>query len=96
MVVRRCGLYDSTQRLLVVGDGNFTFSLSLGQTLGGEQLTATSLQSDFSEQPYTRETIDKLRSSTKTTIQYVWVGRVVRGAYGDDAVWIASATLSYP
>lgn len=42
---RGLGLYNDRQRILVVGDGDFSFSLALASALDGSSITATSYDS---------------------------------------------------
>lgn len=57
----------------MIGDGNFSFSLSLIRSLGTEAITATSFQSDFEAQPTTQQNIDSLRE-LGAHVRYVRLG----------------------
>lgn len=47
LVSRPCSRsYTNRQRILVVGDGDFSFSLAIASALGGEGIVCTSLDKD--------------------------------------------------
>jgi len=61
------GLYEASQNILVLGDGNFTFSLALVRQLGGEKVdfTCTSIQSEnemAAVYPGIEKTLDALKN----------------------------------
>jgi 25S rRNA (uracil2634-N3)-methyltransferase len=67
MAVRTCGLYSSAQRILLVGDGNLSFTLALARAFGsGVNLITTTLDDvGFlrTYYPNVDKTIDRLRAS---------------------------------
>jgi 25S rRNA (uracil2634-N3)-methyltransferase len=70
----RCGMYAQGQAVLTVGDGDFTFSLSLAKSLGGKTLTATSYLSlaQLEEAyPAITETLAELRELGATVLHEV-------------------------
>eukprot|EP01125_Pyxidicula_operculata_P006367 TRINITY_DN2212_c0_g1_i1.p1 TRINITY_DN2212_c0_g1~~TRINITY_DN2212_c0_g1_i1.p1 ORF type:complete len:284 (-),score=40.44 TRINITY_DN2212_c0_g1_i1:65-916(-) len=64
-VILKCGPYNNTQKILIVGDGNFSFSLSVGSELNlGANLVATSYDSEdvlFSKYPEAKDNLDYLK-----------------------------------
>ena len=80
-VVASIGLYRRGQRILTVGDGDFTFSLALARALGGQTIVASSHESLASLQgvygPSCLAALDELRA----------LGAVV--AHGVDAADLA-------
>lgn len=79
---KRLGLYERTQRVLTVGDGDFSFSLALARAFGGERIYATSYESRASlEKIYGASCVETLRELEKLG---------ARVAHGVDAADLAS------
>ena len=56
---RRVGLYGAGDRILLVGEGNFTFAASLCSALGGANIVATSLDSKLPQVASRTEAVGK-------------------------------------
>jgi 25S rRNA (uracil2634-N3)-methyltransferase len=64
---KRLGLYSRMQRVLTVGDGDFSFSLALARAFGGERIVATSYESRASlERIYGPSCMETLRELEAT------------------------------
>lgn len=82
----RTGLYSTDQRILVVGDGDFTFSLALAKSLGEDaKLTCTSFQS--------RDEVTSIYADGTKTLSALEEFSDVKVEHGVDATALA-ATLS--
>jgi hypothetical protein len=83
MAPRRCGLFNSDQNILLVGEGDLSFALSLARKFGGRRITATTFNSQVGS--------SGLRSSpfqldVGICWGYVRWGYVLWGLVGGDAV----------
>ena len=66
------GLYSRGQRILTVGDGDFSFSLALARALGGARLVATSYESlDTLTRVYGTSCTDTLRELCKLGVRVI-------------------------